>query len=171
VGGNVSITCEVKGLKELAEALNLMPKKLAGKALGASVKAGAKIVERQAEANVNRLTGATQKAIVAYRKPGSSQSNIAYQVGVTMKKKFTRSKVNRLSRWKRFFRGDMRETLTQQVPAYWWRFQEFGTSKMAAHPFLRPAWTQTSGQALAMIKLMLEKAVVIAAAQVPKYRG
>jgi HK97 gp10 family phage protein len=55
--------------------------------------------------------------------------------------------------------------------AYWWRFAEFGTSKQAAKPFMRPAFTQQGGRALAAIKIMLEKAVVIAAASVQNTGG
>jgi len=38
-------------------------------------------------------------------------------------------------------------------------------------PYLRPAFDYRSSDALVMIKAMLTKAVVIAAAQVPKFGG
>lgn len=154
---------KVHGLSELSEALRQMPKKLAGQALGASVKAGANFIMKVARDNVPVDTGAMKKAIVSYRKRGSRPDNITYQVGVTMKKKFHRKKktgtVFRKDRW-----GEMQT-------AYYWRFVEFGTIKMAARPFLRPAFDTRAGEALAMIKLMLQKAVIIAADHVPKYRG
>lgn len=167
----MSVTCEVKGLKELAEALNLMPKKLAGRALGAAVKAGAVLVRDAARAMAPVDTGAAKKSIMAWRKRGSRPDNIGYQVGVTLKKKWPRTKAVKMSGWKRFWTGEHRQSITKVQPAYWWRFNEFGTSRQPARPFLRPAWDQRSGQALALIKMMLSKAVVIAAAQVPKYRG
>ena len=165
----MSVTCEVKGLKELAEALNLMPKKLAGRALGASVKAGADLVRNAARTLAPVDTGAAKKSIMSWRKRGSRPDNIGYQVGVTLKKKWPRK---RYRTYKGLFGITAKKTVEDVMqPAYWWRFNEFGTTKMAARPFIRPAWDQRSGQALAMIKKMLEKAVVIAAAQVPKYRG
>jgi len=158
-----SVTCTVHGLKELAEALKQMPQKLAGKALGAAVAAGAAIIRDQARANApvgflpKRWDHETiKKSIVVYRGRGSRPWDIHYEIGVTMQKKWYRS----------LKRGGVRK-----LPAYWWHFNEFGTSKQAARPFLRPAFDQQSGRALAAIKMMLEKAVVIAAAQVPKYRG
>lgn len=151
-----SVEVQVKGLKELADALKQMPEKLAGQALGASVKAGADLIKNQAQANARAAfkdaSGATEKSIVSYRKKGSTQTDITYQVGVTLQKRWPRPGGKKL-------------------PAYWWRFKEFGTRKMPATPFLRPAWDGRSGEALAMIKRMLEKAVEVAATQVPRFNG
>lgn len=164
------ITVDIKGLKELAAALTQMPKKIAGKALGASVGAGAGIIREQARANAPIDTGAVKKSIVAWRKRGSRPDNITYCVGVTMRKKWSRKNIKVKSmknlKWKK--KGGGYETVQS---AYWWMFNEFGTTKQAAKPFMRPAFVQQGGRALAAIKVMLEKAVVIAAGQVPKYMG
>jgi len=151
-----TVTVNIKGLKELAEALKQMPERIAGKALGASVAAGAAIIRDQARANAPVASGATKKSIVAYRKRGSHPDNIGYRVGVTLKKKWP---------------GRGKGKTGKGEPAYWWIFNEFGTSKQAAKPFMRPAFDQQGGRALAAIKMMLEKAVVIAAAACPKYGG
>lgn len=145
------VTVEVKGLKELAEALQGLPGKVRGKALGAAVKTGADLVRDQARASVAVDTGIVQKSIVAYRKRGSTQDNISYEVGVTQKKRYKKGK--------------------KTYPPYYWRYLEFGTVKAAAKPFLRNAFTIRSGEALAMIKKMLAAAVEIAAAQAPQFRG
>lgn len=165
----MAVTVEIKGLKELSQALQELPKQLRGKALGAAVKAGATLVQEQARANARATfkdpTGATEKSIVAYRKRGSYPDSITYEVGVTQKKKHHR----RLSTG----RSVNKKTGAWGVmwPAFWWRFTEFGTSKLGATPWFRPAWDQRSGQSLAMIKNMLAKAVEIAAQHVPKYTG
>jgi len=162
-------TVTVHGLKELSEALKQMPEKLAGKALGASVAAGAGLVREAVKANAVRVfkdpTGATEKSIVAYRGRGSRPTDIHYMVGVTMKKKWPR-RVTHVS----FLRRKATRVDVMQ-PAFWWKFVEFGTVKAPAKPYYRPAWDASSGAALVMIKKMLEKAVVIAAEQVPKYGG
>jgi len=90
MGGHLmpdSITVNVKGLSELASALKQLPQMLAGKALGASVAAGGKIIRDQAIENARRIfkvpTGATEKSIVLYREKDSTPDNITYQVGIT----------------------------------------------------------------------------------------
>jgi len=40
----------------------------------------------------------------------------------------------------------------RDVDAYYWRFVEFGTAKMAARPFMRPAFEAKKGDALEAIK-------------------
>ena len=40
---------------------------------------------------------------------------------------------------------------TVNWPPFWWRFVEFGTAKMAAKPFMRPAFDVSSQQALSLI--------------------
>lgn len=170
-------TVTIHGLKELSQALQELPKQLRGKALGAAVKAGAKLVEQQARANAKATfkepTGATEKSIVAYRKRGSYPDSITYEVGVTMKKQWPR-------RRKRAASGVMGRAGGKSTGktggklnsgAYWWKFTEFGTAKLGATPWLRPAWDYRSGEALAMIKNMLAKAVEIAAQHAPKYTG
>lgn len=158
------IELQVKGLKELAAALNELPTKLAGRALGDSVKAAAVLVQNQARSNVAKDTGHLQKSIVAYRKKGSNDKDITYQVGVTMKKKYPKG--GKRKGWNYILHGS-----NAIQPAYYWRFLEFGTAKMAAKPFLRNAFVQRSGQSLALIKKMLAAAVEIAANHAPKYQG
>ena len=43
--------------------------------------------------------------------------------------------------------------------AYWGMFQEFGTSKQAAHPFFRPAWDAKQTEITAEIAKYLEKRI------------
>jgi len=40
-----------------------------------------------------------------------------------------------------------------------WHFVEFGTAKMAAHPFLRPALDQNAGAVLDSLKVELQKSI------------
>jgi HK97 gp10 family phage protein len=167
----MSGTVEIKGLKELAEALKQMPERIAGKALGASVASGAAIIREAARANAPENTGATKKSIVVWRKRGSQPYDITYCVGVTMRKKWLRSFAGGLFYATRKYKGQTVFKSGVKQPAYWWMFNEFGTSKQAAKPFMRPAFAQQGGRALAAIKMMLEKAVVIAADACPKYQG
>lgn len=168
----MSITVQVHGLKEFSMALQELPKKLQGKTLGAAVKAGADLVRDQTRANAPVDTEAVKKSIVAYARRGNRPDDITYEVGVTQKKRYPR-RTSGKGRWKglfkvKFVRGPVRDVMW---PAFWWRFNEFGTAKMAAKPFLRPAWDAQKGYALRMIKAMLKRAIPIAVASLPKYTG
>lgn len=48
-------------------------------------------------------------------------------------------------------------------PAFYARFVEFGTSKMAARPFMRPAFEKSASAAIDAVKAGLEKAIERAA--------
>ena len=171
-----TITVEVRGLKELSQAMQQLPQKLRGKVLGHSVKAPAELIRDQARANARAIfkvpTGATEQSIVAWAKPGNTSDNITYLIGVTLKKKFPR-------RRKKAASGVMGRHGKQTVAGgswsssgpYWWRYREFGTIKEAAMPYLRPAWDHRSSDALILMKGMLTQAVVIAVRGLPKYTG
>lgn len=189
----MSSTVEVKGLKELSEALKGLPEKLRGRTLGAAVKAGADlvrdVVRENARATFKEPTGATERSIVAYHRKGSTPDSITYEVGVTMKKKWPKNV-------RRAASGSMGRGGSKSWPAFWWIFTEFGAAPheisakfnkalslpggavqkvnhpgVAARPWFRPAWAASSGAALVMIKGMLERAIPIAVAQLPKYTG
>ena len=53
-------------------------------------------------------------------------------------------------------------------PPFWWRFVEFGTSKMSAKPFLRPAFDTNVNSVAEEMKSDLAKAIDRAAAKLAK---
>lgn len=53
--------------------------------------------------------------------------------------------------------------------AFYWLYQEFGTSKQAAHPFLRPAFEATKQESLDILKRSTAEEVEKAARKVAKY--
>lgn len=169
----MSTEVTIHGLKELSDALRLLPEKIRGKTLGAAVKAGADLVRDVAKENARATfkdpTGATEKSIVAYRNRKSTPDSITYDVGVTMKKRWPLARRKAASG----VIGRTGKTKSKQGswPAFWWRYSEFGTVKEPKRPWLVPAWTTSSGFALAMIKRMLEAAIPIAVASLPKYTG
>ena len=52
--------------------------------------------------------------------------------------------------------------------AYYWRFLEFGTSKLSAKPFLRPAFEAKKDAAVDAIKAKLAEAIEKTAAKLRK---
>jgi len=51
---------------------------------------------------------------------------------------------------------------------YYWRFVEFGTAKMAARPFLRPAFEAQKQNALEVFQTVLADGVLAAEKEVSK---
>lgn len=116
------VTMEITGLKELADKLRSMGEDLTRTALKAGVRDAAKIVRDDARVRNPDDTMETEKAI--YAKFVKSESNNFQQTfAVGVNKK-----------------------------AFYWRFVEFGTAKMAARPFLRPAFEANKGRLVAAIK-------------------
>jgi len=62
---------------------------------------------------------------------------------------------------KKYQKQGKRGTLSQD--AWYWRFLEFGTRKMAARPFLRPALESRRTQAVDAIKARLRQRIEIEA--------
>jgi HK97 gp10 family phage protein len=142
----------VQGLPELRRALLDLPKELRGAPLASGVLGGAKIVREAAKAGVRKRTGLTQKAIRVFKERKLSDDRRAvYKVGVSMRVKGKRG-VKKVKTW----------------PPFYWRFIEFGTAKMAAAPFLEPAFAANQEAAVQQIKESLAKAIERAARKLGK---
>jgi len=129
-----TFSMRVDGLRELQARLKEFAPAIAAKALGASVNVGAKVIKDDAIARAPYYTGVVQdghpppgtlrRSIITVKIPGeSNQYKKVYAVTVRTGMKY-RFKGNG---WK-------------GQDAYYWRWVEFGTSKMAAKPFMRPAY-------------------------------
>lgn len=131
----------VGGLEELKKAFNELPKEFHRTALRPAVSAAAGVVQRAAKIGVPKDTGRLAKSIYRARdKTASNQVQEAAIVGVRFGRKYRK-------------RGQ---------DAWYFIFLEFGTKKMAAQPFLRPAFEATKSLQLKVIqeklKIGLEKA-------------
>lgn len=164
-----SFSIEIKGLKELANALQKMPIQVSGKIIGGATKGAAMLIQNQARENAHAVfkdpSGATEKSIVAWRRRGSKPNDITYDIGVTMKKKWPR----RTSHTVLFNRKT--KTKAAKKGAYWWVFSELGTVKQGATPWLRPAFDMRSGEAVAYMRAFLKRGIKLVSDSLPKYRG
>lgn len=150
-----AVSIKIDGLKELQRALELLPKEIQGRPLKSAVSAGAKVILDEA---INKApvgeTGNLRKALYRYR--SRSQSTVGketYLVGVRKGKGiYGNTRLNRRL-------GRVGKKYTTQGEAYYWRFVEFGTSKMSAKPFLRPAFESQKERAVQIIKERLGKAI------------
>jgi HK97 gp10 family phage protein len=125
-----SVTMRVAGLKELADRMRALGPDINRKVLRSAVGAAAGLIRDQAKATNPDDTGRTDRALYAkFIKEKSSNHQVTYYVGV------------------RSGKGERKK----DRDAWYWRFIEFGTAKLAARPFLRPAFESQKQKALDLI--------------------
>lgn len=109
----------LSGTKEIARRLKALDTDLRKKAVDPAMRAGMRIYVDEAKARAPVRTGAMRDSIKA-RKDGKGST-----------------------------RGSTSYLAGVTVKAFYYYFIEFGTSKLAARPFLRPAWEAVSGKVIA----------------------
>lgn len=133
-----ALKVEIQGLQELEKKLLQMAPKLARNGLRAAVAAGARVVAAEARKNAPVDTGTLRRAV--YSKQIREESNMTQQT---------------------FYVGARfgKREQAKNRDAYYFPFVEFGTAKMAAKPFMRPAFEATKEQAAEAIKDKLAQRV------------
>lgn len=127
-------TVKVEGLRELGAAMRGLSEKV-NKRIAASATGGAaKVIKTAAVRNVVSSpsvdTGSLRDAVIV-KKLGRSESSATSEHIVTVR-----------------YRGGKRKSKTKQSTAPHAHFVEFGTVKMPAEPFLRPAFDSHKTEAL-----------------------
>jgi len=144
---------KLTGFKELAAALRELGPRIARNTLRRSVSSAAVVIRNEARAKAPVDTGEMKKDIMIKRERDSKdQMSARYSVFVRSGKK------SRLAGKKRDVNRD----------SFYWRFVEFGTSKMAAKPFLRPAFEAQKENAVKRIGESLDEGIQKAARELAK---
>ena len=152
----------IKGLSELSAALKELPNRIARNALRQSVARGAVVIRDEAKARApvsttppapgDPLPGTLKRSIVIkHDKDRSILTSQTYVVAVRQGKKYRNQgkKGNR------------------SQDAYYWRWVEFGTVKMAARPFMRPAFEAQKEAAVQEIARVLAERIAQEAQTLP----
>lgn len=152
---------KIEGLQELQRKLLALPKKLQGPPTRGSLMSGAKLVKDRARDLVAEDTGFLREAIIQYpvRKNEhryTDQVRIGVRKRVRKGAKLSKKYASGLRR--RRARGGQKGL----TPRYW-RFLEFGTSRMAARPFLRPAFEREKEPAAKRIEQRMRQEIEKAA--------
>ena len=144
---------QIKGLDALAKALKELPDRVAKNGLRAAVYAGAKVIRDEAKLQALVATGTLKRAVILKQIPElSSKNKQTFFVTVRQGKKYRKQ--------------GKKGNLSQD--AWYWRFVEFGTVKMSARPFLRPAFDIKKNDALTAIKTRLAERIEQAARELKK---
>ena len=144
-------TVKITGLDGVRKALRALPKEIRKRELNKALRPGAKIIQQTAQALAP--TGKSFVRNLRKKEWRHTAGTLADSIAIrTEKKKFlldaARLRIGVLSN-----RRDAR------IGAWYWRFVEFGTSKMTAKPFLVPAFELTKFAADKAIKAALLKGV------------
>lgn len=140
-------TVEVKGLRELREALLQLPRKLDRPILNQALRAGARLMVLEARSRVAVLHGVVKKNIFAraIRPEPRMAATVIFAVRKLTVKQIIKRKAFNIKRGLARYASD----------PFYWRFLEFGTSKMAARPFMRPAFEAKKVAAVAAFSTVM----------------
>lgn len=132
------MTIEIRGLREIQDAMRELPKRINRNMLDQGLLTGARIVRDEAKARVpllrepdaRRRRGTLQRAIRAGRvRPQGYAAAVWVRVRKLTGKQIARFKA----------KGKGKGSQNPNDPFYW-AFVEFGTSTQPARPFMRPAF-------------------------------
>jgi HK97 gp10 family phage protein len=151
-------TVNVEGLDGLLDRLKALPKEMSGKAGGPAKKAliaGSIVIRDEARRLAPKDTGLLSANIIHYRAKLTSGKAEMVKIGVrTGSRKYGKTVKN-------VRKGIVGQEYKTRGDAYYWYFFEFGTEKMAARPFLRPAFESKKDEALEQIAVHLRKQIEI----------
>ena len=135
-----TITVKVDGLADLGKRMQTLSADVSNRIARAATAAGAVVIRKAAQQKVAVDTGNLKKNIIVKRIP-KGESTLTSQHIVTVRKGKLTAK----------------QKGTGLKDAYYGQFVEFGTAKMPAQPFLRPAYDESKREAVEAIKDRIEK--------------
>jgi HK97 gp10 family phage protein len=151
------ITFKIEGLSELDRRLREFGPKIARNGLRAANYAGAAVMRDAVRETAPVRTGELRANIRIFKR-ATPNNVVKHAVGARGKRlKYADTAENRRKR--RVGKRYTVDTRNSMVA----RFLEFGTSKMAARPFMRPAFERSVRPAIEAVRARLEKAVELAA--------
>lgn len=139
------VRVQLLGADELNSAIQRLPRELADKVYLQALRKGANLVRDKAKERAPYGRDFSKRAFTRSKK-GTSRTELFKlrdQVKVTVTLKT----------------GVSFAMAVHIGAAYWGMFQEFGTSKMSAHPWFRPAWDASGEDALTIIGESLGKGI------------
>ena len=154
---------QVQGLDQLAKALRELPQRVARNGLRAAVYAGAKVIRDEAKLQAPVATG----DLGADQPPrGTLKRSVIMKQIPELSGAQKQTFFVTVRHGKKYRKQGKKGNLSQD--AWYWRFVEFGTVKMSARPFLRPAFDMKKHEAVTAIKTRLAQRIEQAAQELKK---
>lgn len=152
----------VEGLRELGQAMQALGSEVSGKIAHAMVSAAARLVRDEAKKLAPEDTGFLKQNIIV-KKLRKSETSLTSEYGMGVRKYKRKYADTRFNRRK----GQAGKTY-ELDDAYYWRYLEFGTVKMAARPFIRPAFDNNRMRAIEVMKATGQRRIMAAAKKAAK---
>ena len=154
---------QVQGLDQLAKALRELPQRVARNGLRAAVYAGAKVIRDEAKLQAPVATG----DLGANQPPrGTLKRSVIMKQIPELSGAQKQTFFVTVRHGTKYRKQGKKGNLSQD--AWYWRFVEFGTVKMSARPFLRPAFDMKKHEAVTAIKTRLAQRIEQAAQELKK---
>ena len=154
---------QVQGLDQLAKALRELPQRVARNGLRAAVYAGAKVIRDEAKLQAPVATGDLGPN---QPPPGTLKRSVIMKQIPELSGAQKQTFFVTVRHGKKYRKQGKKGNLSQD--AWYWRFVEFGTIKMSARPFLRPAFDIKKHEAVTAIKTRLAQRIEQAAQELKK---
>ena len=142
-----SETVRIEGLADLERALRELPDRVAKNGLRVSVYAGAKVIRDEAR---QRAPKAAQALGPNQPPPGTLKRSVIMKHVPELSGQTRQTFFVLVRHGKKYRKQGKKGNLSQD--AWYWRFVEFGTRKMRARPFLRPALEAKRREAVQAMK-------------------
>lgn len=155
----------VQGLRELQDSLKKLPDNIARNVLRGAVGAGASVIRKEAQAKAPVYTGEVSKG---HPPPGTLKRAIVQKQIRELSSLFKQVFYVTVRRGKKYTKQGKGSNLSQD--AFYAAWVEWGTSKMPARPFMRPAFEAKKEAAVQAIKEYLTKRIPEEAAKLPFWR-
>jgi HK97 gp10 family phage protein len=124
------VDVQIKGIDELLKSLHVLPEQIQKNVLVGAIRAGATSISKEMKLLVPKDTGELQKSIGVVKRKSDNKNVVYFSV-------------------------------TPQVKKGGWiaHFLEFGTSKMSAQPFIRPAYERKGEETIEVAKIYMAKRI------------
>jgi len=143
----MDISVNVQGLAEIERKLKLLPERIGNNAMRRALRKGANVIRDAARANAKRIDDPeTREAIYKNIAVAGGGRRRERQAGGVMMRVGVRGGAKNYKRKEgKYHVGGSKDNPGGDT--WYWRLLEFGTSKMAAQPFMRPAAASSAGAA------------------------
>ena len=137
---------KVEGLNELMNALKAYPQNLKRKAVGPALKEITRRIRNDARAHAPKDTSELAKHIIDASSKSPSPAIIKRAIFVRKIRKVSRKSYERMRlKGKRVYLAGYSSTGRAKISAFYAHMVEYGTKKMKARPFMRPAVQRAKG--------------------------
>ena len=149
---------KVEGLGELMNALKAYPQNLRRKACDPALKEITRRIRDDARAHAPKDTGELAKHIIDASSRSPSPAIIKRAIFVRKIRKVSRKSYERMKlKGKRVYLAGYSSTGRAKISAFYGHFVEYGTKKMSAKPFMRPASKAVEARANEIFERHIEK--------------